>query len=39
MELPPAILSIGGRYGYDDDGDTCEYANPLCGSEAGPDFI
>ena len=22
MELPPAILSIGGRYGYDDDGDT-----------------
>jgi predicted dehydrogenase len=22
MSLPPAILSIGGRYGYDDDGDT-----------------
>lgn len=22
MSLPPAVLSIGGRYGYDDDGDT-----------------
>ena len=22
MELPPAIISVGGRYGYDDDGDT-----------------